>query len=590
MALIPSGSTVIIQDASNSANFQKWTFGTGVEVSPNSYWTFPATYQSGTYSFPNNHELILIVAQTPSGTSGTSGANGTSGINGTNGTNGVDGSSGTSGVSGANGSSGTSGTSGVSGADGSNGTSGTSGVSGANGSSGTSGVSGANGSSGTSGTSGLSGTATFPYTGSAIFSGSLQLVGEFGVTGSTFSVTDGSTTGSFVTTLGDTYTSTPQATKIVTLTQTEYDAIGTKNTNTLYVISGSFVSDGTSGTSGVSGANGSSGTSGVSGANGSSGTSGVSGANGSSGTSGVSGTNGITPSLGFASGSTNIGTATYLQFSGSSVQALTITDNTASITLAGGSGGTGVGFPFTGSAQITGSLGVTGSLSVGFGAGTTELQVLSTGVNLGNASTDRHTITGSVNVSGSYSITSGSFTGSLVDNVSPTTTNLAPVRHVISITSASYAALVTKDPNTLYVVSGSSITGSGGAGFPFNGDAVISGSLTVTGSFRGNVVSASVVSSTASIDFSAGDFYTCLITGSQFFNITNVRPGEVGNLLLKTVQNGPTPPTASFSSNVKQVSGSRYLPTSGSTGKEDILTFISFDSTNVYLAKINDLR
>ena len=112
----------------------------------------------------------------------------------------------------------------------------------------------------------------------------------------------------------------------------------------------------------------------------------------------------------------------------------------------------------------------------------------------------------------------------------------------------------------------------------------------MTGSFRGNVVSASVVSSTASIDFGAGDFYTCLITGSQFFNITNVRPGEVGSLLLKTVQNGPTPPTASFSTNVKQVSGSRYLPTSGSTGKEDILTFISFDSTNVYLAKINDLR
>ena len=102
--------------------------------------------------------------------------------------------------------------------------------------------------------------------------------------------------------------------------------------------------------------------------------------------------------------------------------------------------------------------------------------------------------------------------------------------------------------------------------------------------------SASVASSTASIDFSAGDFYTCLITGSQFFNITNVRPGETANILLTTVQNGPTPPTASFSSNVKQVSGSRYLPTSGSSGKNDLLTFISFDSTTVYLAKINDLR
>ncbi len=46
-------------------------------------------------------------------------------------------------------------------------------------------------------------------------------------------------------------------------------------------------------------------------------------------------------------------------------------------------------------------------------------------------------------------------------------------------------------------------------------------------------------------------------------------------------------PTASFSSNVKQVSGSRYLPTSGS-GRQDILTFISFDSASVYLAKIQN--
>jgi hypothetical protein len=47
------------------------------------------------------------------------------------------------------------------------------------------------------------------------------------------------------------------------------------------------------------------------------------------------------------------------------------------------------------------------------------------------------------------------------------------------------------------------------------------------------------------------------------------------------------PATASFSTNVKQVSGSRYIPTSGS-GKLDVLTFVSFDSTNVYLAKIQN--
>jgi hypothetical protein len=74
-----------------------------------------------------------------------------------------------------------------------------------------------------------------------------------------------------------------------------------------------------------------------------------------------------------------------------------------------------------------------------------------------------------------------------------------------------------------------------------------------------------------------------LVTGTTHFNITGVNPGETCNLLLTTVNKA----TASFSSNVKQVSGSRYLPTSGS-GRQDILTFVSFDSSNVYLAKLQN--
>jgi hypothetical protein len=60
-------------------------------------------------------------------------------------------------------------------------------------------------------------------------------------------------------------------------------------------------------------------------------------------------------------------------------------------------------------------------------------------------------------------------------------------------------------------------------------------------------------------------------------------------MLITTAQGGNNAalPTASFSTNVKQVSGSRYLPTSGS-GRQDILTFVSFDSSNVYLAKLQN--
>jgi hypothetical protein len=58
-----------------------------------------------------------------------------------------------------------------------------------------------------------------------------------------------------------------------------------------------------------------------------------------------------------------------------------------------------------GFADISGSLRLTGSLSVGFSAGTTEFQVLSTGVTIGNISTDRHLITGSLIVSASTNLT-----------------------------------------------------------------------------------------------------------------------------------------------------------------------------------------
>jgi hypothetical protein len=134
-------------------------------------------------------------------------------------------------------------------------------------------------------------------------------------------------------------------------------------------------------------------------------------------------------------------------------------------------------------------------------------------------------VTGSISVTGSYLITSQSFTGSLVDNVSPTTTNLAPVRHVIAITSASYAALATKDPNTLYVVSGSAITGSGGGGgissVTVADEGTAQGAATFL-NFIGSGVTATVTSNTASITISGGGGFpftgSAQVTGSV--NIT----------------------------------------------------------------------
>lgn len=118
------------------------------------------------------------------------------------------------------------------------------------------------------------------------------------------------------------------------------------------------------------------------------------------------------------------------------------------------------------------------------------------------------------------------------------------------------------------------------ATFPFTGAAVISGSLTITGSVYGNVVPVTVASNTASIDLLAGNFFTVTLANSAttFFNFTNVRPGLTANLVLTT----GTVSTASFSSNVKQPSGSAYLPTSGS-GRIDALSVAAVDASNLYL-------
>ena len=127
LALIPSGTTIIIQDQNDSTQYQKWIVGVGVEASPNSYWTFPITLVQSTFQFTGGENILFIVAQLPSGTSGTSGTSGVNGTNGSSGTSGVNGNNGSSGTSGVNGASGSSGTSGI---NGTNGTSGTSGVNG----------------------------------------------------------------------------------------------------------------------------------------------------------------------------------------------------------------------------------------------------------------------------------------------------------------------------------------------------------------------------------------------------------------------------------------------------------------------------
>ena len=195
-------------------------------------------------------------------------------------------------------------------------------------------------------------------------------------------------------------------------------------------------------------------------------------------------------------------------------------------------------------------------------------------------------------MTGSINVQSGSQSGSVVTNVGDSYTDVPFVKQIITLTSASYASISPKDPNTLYVISGSFVTGSGGGGtsvgFPFTGSAVITGSLTITGSSFGNVVSGGITSNTASIDLRAGNYFTCSLANqaaasTTHFNITNPLPGTTAVIRVTTKVNV----SASFSSNVRQTSGSRYQPTNAVS--DDIISIVALDSTNVFVTSVRNL-
>ena len=175
-------------------------------------------------------------------------------------------------------------------------------------------------------------------------------------------------------------------------------------------------------------------------------------------------------------------------------------------------------------------------------------------------------ITGSLNVK-------GGITGSLLGNASTadlaTTASFALTASFFagSVTSASFAQ--------------TSITASFATNFRN------SGSYVITGSHRGNVVSQSIASSTASFDFSTGNFFTLNLTGSTLTHISasNIQAGQTVNV---RITQGATTGSVSFSPAFDQVSGSGYVPTQVANAV-DILTFITFDNSLIYVSNIKNL-
>ena len=113
-------------------------------------------------------------------------------------------------------------------------------------------------------------------------------------------------------------------------------------------------------------------------------------------------------------------------------------------------------------------------------------------------------------------------------------------------------------------------------GAVISGSTTITGSLTITGSVYGNVRGITISSNTASIDLSVANYFTLTLSGSTNINVTNPRAGVTATLVINT----DTGASASFSSNVKQPSGSFYA--ASPSGNIDIISFTAVNSTNVF--------
>lgn len=176
-------------------------------------------------------------------------------------------------------------------------------------------------------------------------------------------------------------------------------------------------------------------------------------------------------------------------------------------------------------------------------------------------------ITGSLDVSGSVSIT-GTLTASLQQGY-------VWVGDANGITTT---------------VSTGSFGGGGGGGFPFTGDAQISGSLGVTGSMSGFVNTLSVASSTASVNFNDGNMFTITLPTGSVTHITptNIRRGQTINIQVSQAA-GASTGSVTFSPNVLFAGGADYQATA--TGSAiDLLTLVSLDGTNVLGVSIRNFQ
>jgi len=191
--------------------------------------------------------------------------------------------------------------------------------------------------------------------------------------------------------------------------------------------------------------------------------------------------------------------------------------------------------------------------------------------------TGNNALTGFTMLSGSFAITTPQGSGSFYSNLPITSSNGRINGYLIAknlIISGTEAGSPADTSGSLWVENNTTT----------NTLNVIA-TASFSGSVYGEVRNATVTSNTASVDLTADNFWQLQLTGSTntFLNIQPVRPGQTVNIKVNTTGSG----NVLFPSYVKQASGSAYTASSG-TGV-DIITLVSFDSTNIFLASIKNL-
>jgi len=233
--------------------------------------------------------------------------------------------------------------------------------------------------------------------------------------------------------------------------------------------------------------------------------------------------------------------------------------------------GGGATFPFNGDAQISGSLGVTGSFSVQDSIDSANKILIGAGPLPGSTEDsvnwDSRTL---YDTSGNFSVRWG---------------NLRTLFDASAVNSVAWDTRITKDSadkqsidwqnrqlkNSVETVVLDWTTG-----------------VVITGSLRGQVSALTISSNTASVDLSTNNFFTLsLVNGANtHINPTNINPGQTVNI--RVTQGSAGTGTVTFPSLVKQPSGSLYTG-SAVANAIDIVTMITFDSTNVYVSSVRNM-